>query len=714
MKLITTSPGHPLPLGATIYDDRVRFAIFSRHASRAWLMFFDRPDDDTPSHEFALDAKLNHTGDIWHIDVTGIGEGQLYLYRLDGPFQPEFGHRFNPYKGLIDPYARALSHPFNSTQVDAYAYNRSSPRQDLTQSTRQNFGGLPKCVVIANDFDWQGDRPLNRPLRHTIIYEAHLRGLTIHPSARVSAPGAYLGLIELIPYFQELGITAIELLPIQAFDHGATFKNPLTGQTLTNYWGYNSISFFAVEGYYSSQNPGSRPGQAVREFKEIVRELHQAGLEVILDVVYNHTAEGDHQGPTISFKGIDNQIYYLLEDNRRYYKNYSGTGNTFNCNHPVVRDLILDSLRYWVTECHVDGFRFDLASILGRDRYGRLLENPPVVERIAEDPILRNAKIIAEAWDAAGAYQVGSFPGGRWAEWNGRYRDDIRHFWRGDPGLVGALATRFAGSSDLYLRDGRAPFHSINFIASHDGFTLNDLVSYNQKHNQANGQNNQDGENYNISHNLGLEGPTANPNIESRRSRRIKNFLATLMLSQGAPMFLAGDEFRRTQGGNNNAYAQDNEVSWLDWSFKEKHADIYRFSREVIAFRKRHPIFYRPHFFSGKNGQTIDIQWFSHTGGEPDWGPQSQTLMCLIDGHHELIGENRSDQDALIMFNNSPQALLFQLPPAPPGKYWKLVIDTALPSPLDILPLGQEMALQSQSAYQVYGESMVVMLSYAQ
>lgn len=712
MKPITVSTGRPLPLGATIYDHCVRFAIFSRHATRVWLMLFDHPEDDTPTHEFALDPKLNRTGDIWHLDVTGIGEGQFYLYRMDGPFQPEFGHRFDPYKGLIDPYARALSHPFNSSQLNTYAYNRNLRRRDLTRSTRTNFGELPKCAVISDDFDWQGDKPLNRPLRQTIIYEAHVRGMTIHPSSGVSAPGTYWGLIELIPYFQDLGITAIELLPIHASDRGTVFTNPLTGVPLTDYWGYNPISFFAVESYYRGQDPAMRPGHQIREFKEMVRELHKAGIEVILDVVYNHTAEGNHQGITISFKGIDNQIYYLLEDNKRYYKNYSGTGNTFNCNHPVVRDLILDSLRYWVTECHVDGFRFDLASILGRDQQGRLLENPPVVERIAEDPILRNTKIIAEAWDAAGAYQVGSFPGGRWAEWNGRYRDDVRHFWRGDPGLVGALATRFAGSSDLYLRDGRTPFHSINFITSHDGFTMNDLVSYNQKHNQANGENNQNGYDYNISDNLGYEGPTTNSVIEDLRSRRIKNFLATLMLSQGVPMFLAGDEFRRTQGGNNNAYAQDNEISWLDWSFKEKHVEIYRFTREVIAFRKRHPIFYRPHFFTGKNGHTIDIQWFSHLGGEPDWGPKSHTLMCLIDGYHELIGENRSDNDALIMFNNSQLTLLFQLPPAPRGKIWKLVIDTAMPSPFDIRPVGKEMPLQSQSAYQVQGQSMVVLLSF--
>jgi len=444
----------------------------------------------------------------------------------------------------------------------------------------------------------------------------------------------------------------------------------------------------------------------------MVRELHKAGLEVILDVVYNHTAEGNERGPTFSFKGIDNVIYYLLTADKAIYHNFAGTGNTFNCNHPVARDLILDSLRYWVIEMHVDGFRFDLASILGRDRQGRLLENPPIVERIAEDPILRNAKIIAEAWDAAGAYQVGSFPGGRWAEWNGRYRDDVRRYWRGDSGLVSALATRLAGSSDLYLRDGRAPFHSINFITSHDGFTLNDLVSYKAKHNMANGENNQDGDNANLSHNLGVEGPSDDPAIERRRIKRIKNFAATLMLSQGVPMLLAGDEFRRTQQGNNNAYAQDNEISWLDWTLKQTHREVYNFFRQIIAFRKRHPIFYRSHFFTGQHGSALDIQWFSHTGREPDWGETGRTLMCLIRGEREFIGENQADNDALLMFNNLPEPVYFHLPPAPLGKTWKLAVDTAMPPPLDIRPAGEEIDLTAPDVYRLQAESLVVLLSF--
>ena len=712
MPVIIAQPGHPLPLGATIHDRHVRFSVFSRHATRVWLMLFDHPDDDTPSLEFELDPLVNRTGDIWHIDLYGAGEGQLYLYRMDGPYKPEQGFYFNPNKGLIDPYARGLSRSFNSdkAQTSIYSYDRTVPVPHSVPSPVRNFADIPKCLVISDDFNWQGDKPLKRELRHTIIYEAHVKGLSAHPSAGVTAPGTYRGLIELIPHFLDLGVTAVELLPIQACDKGVSGAiNPLTGTPLTNYWAYNSINFFSAERSYAYAKD---MGGALREFKEMVREMHKAGLEVILDVVYNHSAEGNHLGPMVSFKGLDNPIYYLLEEDKRYYKNYAGTGNTFNCNHPVVRDLILDSLRYWVIETHVDGFRFDLASILGRDQRGQLLENPPIVERIAEDPILRNTKIIAEAWDAAGAYQVGTFPGGRWAEWNGRYRDDIRRYWRGDSGMVGALATRLTGSSDLYLRDGRSPFHSINFITSHDGYTLNDLVSYNQKHNLANGENCRDGDNSNYNDNMGHEGPTDNYEIERRRIKRIKNFAATLMLSQGVPMIVAGDEFRRTQQGNNNAYAQDNEISWIDWMLKEKNAEIYRFTREVIALRKRNPIFYRSHFFSGDTGASRDIQWFSPRCGVVDWQDGGNALMCLIHGYPGLVSDVYTYNDALLMFNSSPEDIYFKLPPAPYKKVWRITLDTAILPPFDINAPGDEPRPPTQSTYRVQKESMVVLFSF--
>ncbi len=703
MTKIISLPGKPLPLGVTIFENHVRFAIFSRNATRVWLMLFDSANDETPAHEFELDPENHRTGDIWHIDIYGVGEGQRYLYRMDGKNEPRLGHRFNAEFGIIDPYARALTGTFNSDCEQIFITRNG-------YSAAQKFGCLPKCIVTAGDFNWQGDKPLNRPIRHTVIYEAHVKGLSAHPSSKAKSAGSYLGVIEMIPHLKELGITAIELLPVQMFDKGLFGnKNPHTGEPVTNYWGYNPINFFAVEPGYATQ---STHGEHLAEFKMMVRELHKANIEVILDVVYNHTAEGDQRGPIFTFKGIDNSIYYLLEDDKSRYKNYSGTGNTVNCNHPVVRDLILDSLRYWVMEMHVDGFRFDLASVLGRDQNGEMLKNPPIVERIAEDPILRDTKIIAEAWDAAGAYQVGSFPGRRWAEWNGRYRDDVRRFWRGERGMVGALATRISGSSDLYLDDGRTPCHSINFITSHDGFTLNDLVSYKYKHNLANGEDNRDGDDRNHSDNLGAEGESTDPNIEGRRIRRIKNFMATLMLSQGVPMFVAGDEFRRTQQGNNNAYAQDNEISWIDWTFKETHKEVFNFTKKVIAFRKQHPIFYRPHFFIGKMGDKLDIQWFSASGGEADWSENSHTLMCLLHGDQEFIGENKADNDALLLFNNAPYSVYFQLPPAPNGKIWKLAIDTGHPAPFDIRSAHDELVLSSQESYKMHAEALTVLLSF--
>ncbi|HYW82382.1 MAG TPA: glycogen debranching protein GlgX, partial [Spirochaetia bacterium] len=594
--------------------------------------------------------------DVWHAQVDGVGPGACYLYRVDGPYQPEKGHRFNRNKLLLDPYVKAVTGSFTWNLADARGDDPAAGAPPHI-STTSDMAGMPKGIVISDEFDWKGDRPLNRPLRFSVIYETHVRSLTMHPASGAVYPGTFRGVTEKIPYLTELGVTSLELLPVQEFDElENTRVNPFTGERLQNYWGYNTITFFAPKGRYSS---AGAMGQQVTEFKEMVRALHAAGIEVILDIVFNHSAEGDETGPTLCFRGLDNSIYYMLDEkDPRRYRNFTGVGNTMNCNHPIVRSLIMDCLHYWVIEMHVDGFRFDLGSVLGRDPDGNLMENPPILERIAEDPVLRHTKIIAEAWDAAGAYQVGSFPGGRWAEWNDKFRDDVRRFWRGDPDMVSHLATRISGSSDLYLRDGRKPFHSINFVDSHDGFTINDLVSYRKKHNEENGEGNRDGSTPDQSANYGVEGPTENPVIEAVRNRQVKNFLATLLLSLGTPMILGGDEFRRTQRGNNNPWCQNNEISWYDWRFLARHADIHRFCRELIRFRLRHPAFLRPEFYNGKNSPhtTIpDITWLTEQAEPADWAPEHRTLALLIDGNKSEIDADRDDNDILIMFNASTE-----------------------------------------------------------
>lgn len=709
---ITLSPGKPVPFGSTVTATGVNFALFSRHATRVWLMLFDEPTDDAPGYEVELDPINHRTGDMWHIHLSGLKHGQLYLYRVDGPYAPESGHRFNKHKPLLDPYARALTNqPWDFSQ--AYGYDPASGDKDLSFSTTTNLAGMPKCVVYGDDgFDWEGDRPLNRPWPKTIIYETHVRSLTAHPNAGVEYPGTYHGVIEKIPYLKELGITAVELLPIHEFNNYEFERfNPLTKERLVNYWGYNTLAFFAPKGSYS--HLGADRGQQVLAFKQMVKALHQAGIEIILDVVFNHTVEGNQLGPTLSFRGLDNSIYYLLADDLRYYKNFSGVGNSLNCNHPIMRDFIIDCLRYWVQEMHVDGFRFDLATGLSRDRWGDIQGNPALPARIAEDPLLRTAKLIAEPWDIGG-YQVGHFPGGRWAEWNDKYRDELRQYWRGDPGLTGALATRLAGSADLYYANGRTPNHSINFLAAHDGFTLNDLVSYNTKHNEANGEGNQDGHNYNVSYNYGAEGPTNRPEIEAIRNRQIKNFWATLLLSQGTPMINGGDEFRRTQQGNNNAYCQDNEISWYDWRLIEQHADVYRFVRHLIAFRQAHPIFRRTKFFTGHDldgDQYRDIHWYDPSGRDADWDPTEKRLMCSLDGSKEETGAGRDDVDVLMMFNADECSHLFYILPVPHQGEWYVVLDTSLRPPDDIRPPGQEILLESTMAYHVKARSMVVLIA---
>jgi isoamylase len=710
---ITTSPGKPLPFGATVNARGTQFAVFSRHATSVSLLLLDDPQSVVPFAEIVLDPLKNRTGDVWHVQVDGAGPGTYYLFRVDGPYQPEKGHRFNRNKLLLDPYVKAVTGNFTWDFADARGFDPGSPDDDLSMSTTSDIAGMPKGIVIADDFDWQGDRPLNNPLRFSIIYETHVRGLTLHPSSGVGHPGTFRGVIEKIPYLKELGVTALELLPVQEFDELAnTGRNPRTGERLQNYWGYDTISFFAPKSRYSSS--GSL-GEQVTEFKEMVRALHGAGIECILDIVFNHTAEGDETGPTLCFRGWDNSIYYMLDEkDPRQHRNFTGCGNTMNCNHPIVRTLIMDCLRYWVVEMHVDGFRFDLGSVLGRDTEGKLMENPPILERIAEDPVLRHTKIIAEAWDAAGAYQVGWFPGGRWAEWNDRFRDDVREFWRGDPGCVARLATRLAGSSDLYLRDGRKPFHSINFVTSHDGFTLNDLVSYAEKHNEENGEDGEDGFGKNLGANYGAEGVTEDPRIEEIRNRQVKNFLATLLLSLGTPMLLGGDEMRRTQRGNNNPWCQNNEISWYDWRLLDRHADIHRFCSQAIAFRKRHHAFLRPEFWNGRDASRNaipDISWFNEAGEPADWSPDSRSLALLIDGNKADIDADRDDNDFFIMYNASEEEALFTLPPVPPGKEgWYRAIDTALAPPLDIAAAGGEERVEKET-YRVAGRSMTALLS---
>ena len=675
--------GAPLPLGACERCGGVNFALFSRHATRVTLLLFDTPTDTEPCRTIELDPMQHRTGDIWHVWVEDLGQGTIYAWRVDGPYQPEQGHRFNYHKVLLDPYAAALVGTECWDFACACGFDAASAIGDRSFSREDNTHWQAKCLVSDGAFDQEGGPRPRHAWADTVIYETHVRGFTVHPSAGVAHPGTYLGVIEKIPHLQELGVTAVELMPVQEFFENELVRdNPLNGERLRNYWGYSTVAFFAPKESYSSRRA---PGCQLSEFRTMVQALHRAGIEVILDIVFNHTAEGNEIGPTLNFRGLDNRIYYLLEDDRRFYKNYSGTGNTLNCNHPVVRDNILDCLRHWVIEMQVDGFRFDLASVLGRDAQGHLLPNPPLLERIAEDPVLRDVKLIAEAWDAGGAYQVGSFPGQRWSEWNGRFRDDVRRFWRDDPGMIGALASRLCGSADIYQYGGKQPVSSINFVTCHDGFTLNDLVSYRDKHNAANGENNHDGDNSNDSDNHGVEGETGDPAIEALRLRQIKNFIATLLASRGVPMLLGGDEFRRSQGGNNNAYCQDNETSWYDWDLLQRHQEVFRFTREMIALRKRYEALRREAFFT-----SADIRWFSPGGDTPRWDGPDRALGCTINASH-------SAEPALcLLFNAAPEKVEFVLPPPSGGHLWRVAVDTARASSQDISAPGHEPLLEEQ------------------
>ena len=706
-----TFPGKPTPLGATYGEKYTQFSLFSRHATKVFLLLFDKPEDVHPSLEIALDSKIHKTGDLWHIALFGVKPGQLYGYRVDGPYDPKTGHRFNPYKLLIDPYARALTAEVDWDLSRARGYNGNSPKKDLSISTNTNLDSTPKCIVLDGYYAWDNDVHPLTPLQDTVIYEAHVKGFTQHPNSNVASHGTYQGIVEKIPYLKELGITAIELLPLQEFDQHENLRhNPLTKEKLTNYWGYSTINFFSPKGRYSKKH---FLGEQVLEFKNMVKALHRAGIEVILDVVFNHTAEGNEMGPTLSFRGLDNLIYYMLEDGR-HYKNYSACGNVLNCNHPILRTFILDCLHYWVIEMHVDGFRFDLASILGRDSDGSVLANPPLLQRIAEDPVLRNTKIIAEAWDAAGLYQVGSFPGGRFAEWNGKFRDVVRMFWRGDPGKVRELATRFAGSSDLYQTSDRTPCHSINFITCHDGFTLRDLVSYNEKHNEANGENNQDGDDNNHSCNYGIEGDEpADAAISQIRNQQRKNLLTTLILSQGVPMILAGDEMGRTQNGNNNPWCQDNETSWIDWSSLEKDSDFFRFTQLLIRLRKDHTVFRRRTFFQGavSGKEFADIRWLGQRGKDFSWSPHAKLLAFFLSGMPEDTGHVFPDSDFFVMMNAYSKTVHFKLPAWLSFLKWNLVIHSGQPSPLDIFEPGKEKTVNTEKRIPVQSRSLIVLQS---
>jgi isoamylase len=678
-KTFTTSRGHCLPFGATPRLNGVNFAVFSRHAYAVHLVLF-RDGQEEPIAEIALDPALHKTGDVWHILVHDLPPDVLYGYRVTGPFAPKTGHRFDAKAVVLDPYAPAVS--------GGHIWGRPDGTNGRSNGHLTRRGRL-----VIDEFDWEDDLPLATPLAQTVIYELHVRGYTRHPSSGVQHPGTFLGLCEKIPHLQTLGVTAVQLMPVLEFDElDQSRKNPLTGESLKNYWGYAPLSFFAPKAAYAA-----RAGQQVREFKEMVKAFHRAGIEVILDVVYNHTCEGNEAGPTLSFRGLDNIIYYLLDKEGRYY-NFSGCGNTLNCNHPVVRDLILDSLAYLVSELHVDGFRFDLATILGRGPNGKVLEDPPLIQHIAEHPVLAGTKLIAEAWDAAGVSQIGKFPAwGRWAELNGWFRDDVRRFLRSDPGAAPSVAKRICGSLDLYGDSTRHPYHSVNFVTCHDGFTLNDLVSYNQKHNSANGENSRDGWDHNFSYNCGQEGPTNDGQINALRQRQMRNFLTMLLISQGVPLLSQGDEFGRTQHGNNNAYCQDNEISWIDWNLAQKNAGLLRFTRLLIALRKKY-------FALGREQFVNRVSWHGTEVGAPDWTGQKRTLAFQLRGGQGQPGFH-------VIFNTHWEWEKFALPPQDGQWRWQRLVDTNLPVPHDIVEEKDAVPLRPAEYYLVAPRSAVILIT---
>ena len=679
--------GSAHPLGITTYPDGVNFSLFSQSATEVGLLLFDSATAVEPMQIIRLDPFRNKTFHFWHVFVRGCGPGTFYAHRIDGPADPAAGQRFNPNKVLIGPYARGIS--------------RNLWKRGDAIGPQDNVATSMRCAIVdVSRYDWEGDQPLKRPIHESIIYEVHVGGFTRSPSAGVTHSGTFAGVIEKIPYLQALGVTAVELLPVFEFDDSNVSVDP-AGVVIRNYWGYSTIGFFSPHSGYCIDPIGVSD---VNEFRDLVKALHKAGIEIILDVVFNHTDEGNEHGPTHSFRGIDNQTFYLLDPNNpATYLNYSGSGNTFNANHPLPQKFIVDCLQYWVEEMHVDGFRFDEGSVLARGEDGAPLVHPPVIWQIELDDVLADTKTIAEAWDAAGLYQVGHFPGDRWAEWNGRYRDEVRRFVKSDPGLTGQVASRLGGSADIYEARGQTPENSINFITVHDGFTLNDLVSYDAKHNEANGEGNRDGLNENLSWNCGVEGPSDDPAIQALRTRQMKNFFTILLLSRGVPMLLGGDEIRRTQGGNNNAYNQDNPTSWFDWTTTAARQEMLRYVQRMIAFRKAHPALWQPSFYTGETNERglPDIAWHGTRLNSPGLDdPLARALACTIAGFGGTA-------DLHVMMNMFWEPLAFEVP-----SYgaWRVAIDTYAPTPHDIAEPGGEARFTGHRCG-VQGRSIVVLAS---
>ena len=696
---LAVRPGRALPFGATSVPGGVNFSVYSTGATAMCLVLYRR-GGRTPCAELSFPPEFR-IGATWSMTVFGLDEDGLeYGFRATGPAQPHPGDRFDPDRVLADPYARAMS----GRDVWGTPPDRSDPYPLRSR-------------LVPEDFDWEGDAPLRIPAADLVVYEAHVRGFTRGPGSGVAHPGTFAGMLEKIPYLRGLGVNCVELMPVFEYDEFENSRETESG-TLLNYWGYSTVGFFAPKAGLAATG---RFGMQVDELKNLVKELHRAGIEVILDVVFNHTAEGDERGPTISFRGLDNPTYYMLTP-EGYYYNFSGTGNTVNCNHPVVRDFVLDALRYWAAEFHIDGFRFDLAAILDRGLDGAPLTNPPLLESLAHDPVLRDCKLIAEAWDAGGLYQVGSFPAyHRWAEWNGRYRDDVRSFLKGDAGVVGALATRLVGSPDLYRE--RGPATSVNFVTCHDGFTLADMVAYDRKHNEANGEDGRDGSDDNASWNCGAEGPTHDPAVLALRARQARNALVVLLLSQGVPMLLAGDEVGRTQQGNNNAYCHDDELSWFDWSLVERHADLLAFTTNLLALRREHAVLRDPRHPSGVDrvgSGYPDVSWHGVDAWRPDWSAGSRLLGMLRCGRRESGADRDDDRDdrggdyVYAVFNAHWEDHDVEPPALPAGLVWHRAVDTALPSPDDCAAPGAEAPLAGLSRYPVRSRSSVVLIGRPQ